>query len=242
MKNIREILSNSANRRPLYSRIAPIATMGRPVKSKYTQLAESISDPTEDWGYVQGGDIAAGLASGLKSYLGFRGAMQDAQNERAYNDYLAQLAERDRADKMDQQQWERNYKENALAQDLEKAQMAIDANKEAARLARQQALADRKEQYAHEQAVYDRNREAALADLKAQNEAKQQAAYLSDMNAQAAKTLNPEDYAKWRQNPQAFDISGGGWWARKFGKRADLQPKQGNSFANLSDEDLLKGL
>lgn len=129
MNNIREILSNSQNRKPLNSRIAPIVAMGRPVKSKYTQLAESIGEPTQDWGNVQGGDIAAGLASGLKSYLGFRGAMQDAQNERAYNDYLAQLAERDRADKMDQQQWERNYKENALAQDIEKAK-TIEANNE----------------------------------------------------------------------------------------------------------------
>lgn len=245
---INEILAKRKN-----SNIAPINRMGAPVKSKYTIAAQSLSRPTTDWGYVKGGDIAAGLASGLRGYLGMRGAIEDARNQQAYNDYLAQMAEQDRADKIAQQQAEMDYKDRVLAQQAALAQNQLDAQaamkqqeieaqKARAELARQQALADRKEQYAHEQAIYDRNRADAMSDLNAKNKANQQAQYLADMNAWAAKNLNAEDYAKFRENPTGYEIQGGGWWARKLGKRADLKPKQSNSFANLSDEDLLKEL
>lgn len=245
---INEILAKRKN-----SNIAPINRMGAPVKSKYTIAAQSLSRPTTDWGYVKGGDIAAGLASGLRGYLGMRGAMEDARNQQAYNDYLAQMAEQDRADKIAQQQAEMDYKDRALAQQAALAQNQLDAQaalkqqeieaqNARAELARQQALADRDAQYAHEQAIYDRNRADAVSDLNAQNKAKQQAQYIQDMNTIAAKNLNAEDYNKWRENPNAYDIKGSNWFGRKLGFRGDLKPKQSNSFANLSDEDLLKGL
>lgn len=235
--------------------------MGVPVRSKYSVISQSIADPTEKWGYVKGGDIAAGLAAGLKSYLGMRGAMQDMSNQQAYNDYLAQMAEQERQDKLDQQGWDRDYKERALAQDLEKAQLGLNTTKEERAMAREQALADRASQYEHEKALYDIKRADALADREAQlqatmeaekrkqeydqallaqkTEEARKAEMLKDLDTVAQKRLSAEDYALWRQNPDAFDITGDGWFKRKLGIRANIerknQPTQINGYTIVEE-------
>lgn len=82
--------------------IKQIQRIGTPVRSKYSMIADSIQSPTSDWGYVKGGDIAAGLAAGLKGYLGMRGALEDARNQYAYNENQALLAEQERQDNLAQ--------------------------------------------------------------------------------------------------------------------------------------------
>ncbi len=218
------------------SNIAPIARMGRPVKSIKTRYAELMPKNDTRLGFLKHGDLVSGLTGAVQGFLGFSRAKQDALNEMAYYDYLAKQAEQERQDKLAQQAWEQDYKERALAQDLEKAKLAIDADKAKAALLREQALQDaavkraqaiedRNAQYAHERSMYDRNRANAVADRQAEAEAKAYAQYLSDMNAQAAKNLTAGDYAKWRENPSAYDIDGRGWWGRKFGVRSSLIPK-----------------
>lgn len=92
--SIRDILSG----RRINSNIAPIARMGQPVRSKATRYASIIPENDTRLGFLKGGNLVSGLTSGLKSYLGFKGARQDYENERAYNDYLAQIAEQRMAD------------------------------------------------------------------------------------------------------------------------------------------------
>lgn len=143
--SIKDILQ----RKKINSNINPIARMGVPVRSNYSRAAETIKDPTEDLGLLgTAGNIAAGLTAGLKSGLGFYGAMQDARNQQAYNNYLAQVAEQERADKLAQQATENEYKTNALAQQKELAQMGIDAQT----AARAEQFANQKEMEAIKQA------------------------------------------------------------------------------------------
>ena len=214
-----------------------------------------IQVPNADASFVKGGDIVTGLTSALKSGLGFYGAMQDAKNQQAYNDYLAQVAEQERQDKLGQQAFENDYKDRALAQQAELAQnqlsaqaamkqKEIEAQNARAELARQQALADRADQRKYEQTIYDRNRADTLSDTQAANDAKAQAQYIQDMNAIAAKNLTAEDYNRWRENPNAYDIKGSNWFGRKLGFRGDLIEKKPlqNNYSNVSNEDLLKGL
>lgn len=227
--------------------IRQIQRIGAPVQSRKTILAQGIQDPTPDWGYVKGGDIAAGLAAGLKGYLGMRGALEDARNQYAYNENQAQLAEQERQDKLAQQGWDQDYKERYLAQDLEKAKMALEAAKAKEDATRNQQVSDIQAQWAHDQAMYDQKRADALADRDAQIQAAIQtelrkqayeqrvaeqkaeearkAEELKDLDAVMQKRLTAEDYAKWRQNPDAYEISGDNWFKRKFGGRANLSPK-----------------
>lgn len=241
--------------------IRQIQRMGMPARSKSSLVAENLPTPTSDWGYVKGGNLAAGLAAGLKGYLGMRGALEDSRNQQAYNDYLAQLAEQERQDKLEQQGWDRDYKERALAQDLEKAQLGLNTTKEERAMAREQALADRESQYEHERALYDIKRADALADREAQlqaameaekrkqeydqallaqkTEEARKAEMLKDLDTVAQKRLSAEDYALWRQNPDAFDITGDGWFKRKLGIRANIerksQPIQINGFTIVEE-------
>lgn len=71
----------------------PIRRMGQPVRSWQSRGAELIQTPGAEIGYATGGNVLAGLSNALKSGLGFYGAMQDARNQKAYNENLAQLAE-----------------------------------------------------------------------------------------------------------------------------------------------------
>ena len=71
----------------------PIRRMGQPVRSWQSRGAELIQNPGAEIGYATGGNVLAGLSNALKSGLGFYGAMQDARNQKAYNENLAQLAE-----------------------------------------------------------------------------------------------------------------------------------------------------
>lgn len=121
--SVKQALSNNGQRKPVQSRITPIVRMGQPVVSKYTRFAEKISDPSLEMGYAKGGDIVAGLTSGLKGYLGMRGAMEDMRNQQAYNDNLAQIAEQERQDKLAQQEVENQYKRDMLAQQYNIAKM-----------------------------------------------------------------------------------------------------------------------
>jgi len=124
---IREILQGKS----LNSNIAPIARIGRPVRSAYSRAADAIQTPDSRIGILgTAGNWTSGLANALKGGLGFYGAMKDAQAEQAYNDYLAQQAEQDRADKLAQQQAEMDYKNRSLEQQAMLAQNAIDAQRE----------------------------------------------------------------------------------------------------------------
>lgn len=87
MNKINQILQGKSN-------ITPIARMGMPVRSAYSKIAEGIQEPSSQLGLLgDSGNIVTGLTSALKSGLGFYGATQDARNQQAYNENLAQLAE-----------------------------------------------------------------------------------------------------------------------------------------------------
>ena len=250
MKKINDILQGKSN-------ISPIRRMGVPTSSWQSRASEMIQVPNADASFVKGGDIVTGLTSALKSGLGFYGAMQDAKNQQAYNDYLAQVAEQERQDKLGQQAFENDYKDRALAQQAELAQnqlsaqaamkqQEIEAQNARAELARQQALADRADQRKYEQTIYDRNRADTLSDTQAANEAKAQAQFVQDMDEVASKRLSPEKYNQWRENPQGYDIRTRGWYnpARWINGKNYIEPKNGQqtNFSNVSNEDLLKGL
>lgn len=265
--SIKDILQ----RKKINSNINPIARMGVPVRSNYSRAAETIKDPTEDWGLLgTAGNIAAGLTAGLKSGLGFYGAMQDARNQQAYNDYLAKQAEQERQDKLEQQAWEQDYKDRALAQDLEKAQLAIDADTRRAEIARgyaledaerrrtqevadaelkrKQAIEDRNAQYQHELAVYNRNHENQLQDaLNAEN---RKQAY--EQEQMAVKQLDPANQQKYYelknqgQTPVIIDNKVG-WVGKIFGKPkyrisvADAV-KKGKGYSSTEADIMSKGL
>lgn len=122
--SIRDILQ----RRKINSNINPIARMGVPVRSNYSTAADYIQTPDRTLGLLGGtGNLVTGLTSALKGGLGFYGAKQDARNQQAYNEYLAEQAEQARQDKLAQQATENQYKQDALAQQAELAQKQIEA-------------------------------------------------------------------------------------------------------------------
>jgi hypothetical protein len=253
--SVKQALSNNGQRKPVQSRITPIVRMGQPVVSKYTRFAEKISDPSLEMGYAKGGDIVAGLTSGLKGYLGMRGAMEDMRNQQAYNDNLAQIAEQERQDKLAQQAAEQDYKDRALAQDLQKAQMAIDATNARAELARQQALEDRKAQWEHDKEVYDLKRADAIADRDVQLQATLDAenrkrAYEEEQLP--VKQLDPasqQQYFQMKQQgmqPEIIDNKVG-WVGKIFGKPkykisvSDALKKRSN-YSAVEENIMNKGL
>lgn len=94
-------ISDILRGKKLNSNIRPINRIGAPVQSAYTRAAQTIKDPSEDWGLLgTKGNIAAGLTSALKSGLGMYGALKDLRAEQAYNDALAQQAEQNRQDQL----------------------------------------------------------------------------------------------------------------------------------------------
>ena len=186
----------------------------RPSKSKYTIAAEGIQTPDNTLGYVKGGNLLTAITNGLKSGLGFYGAMQDRKAEQEYNQALADLAAKEREDKLAQQAFENDYKDRELAQKAELAQgqyanqkdiaqMHIDADALRAKQARQNALidAERQRQYALEdrnllrqQALEDaeRNRNYALEDRNYKT-AQEQALYKRGLLEQG---IDPDLYGK----------------------------------------------
>lgn len=180
MARITEILMEQ---NPIYNRQAlnqPLPTMReklavRPSKSKYTIAAEGIQTPDATLGYVKGGNLLTAITNGLKSGLGFYGAMQDRKAEQEYNQALADLAEKERADKLAQQAFENDYKDREIAQKAELAQsqyanqkdiaqIHIDADALRAKQARENALidAERQRQYALEDRNYKTAQEQEL--------------------------------------------------------------------------------
>lgn len=153
---IKEILQQEGQGRKLQSNLTPIARMGAPVRSWQSRAADMMQEPDNSLGLLGSkGNWVSGLASAVKSGLGFYGAMKDMENQKAYNENLAQMAEQERQDKLAQQQFENYYKTNALAQQKELAQMNIDAANARANTARSQAIADRNAQWAHEKELRD---------------------------------------------------------------------------------------
>ena len=281
MASITEILMEQ---NPIYNRQAlgqTLPTMKeklavRPSKSKYTIAAEGMQTPDATLGYVKGGNLLTAITNGLKSGFGFYGAMQDRKAEQEYNQALADLAAKEREDKLAQQAFENDYKDRELAQKAELAQgqyanqrdiaqMQIDADALRAKQARENALidAERQRNYAiedrnykteQEQAIYDRNRADALSDMQTKQDYEkalyqqkgidaQNAELLKNLDAIMQKRLTAEDYAKWRQNPNAYDVYSRAIYnpARWFGKANYIEQKD-NAFTQVSNEDLLKGL
>lgn len=214
---IKEILQG----KKIQSNLTPIARMGAPVRSWQSRAADMMQEPDNSLGLLGSkGNWVSGLASAVKSGLGFYGAMKDMENQKAYNENLAQMAEQERQDKLAQQAWEQEYKKRALAQDLEKAQLSIAADNRRAEIARgyaledaerrrlqevadaelkrKQALEDREAQYQHELSVYNRNRENQLQDaLDAEN---RKQAY--EQEQMAIKQLDPASQQKYYQMKQ----------------------------------------
>lgn len=177
---------------------------------------------------------------------------EQAAQERA--DRLAQQAyENDYKDRQLTQQAE--LAGNQLANQRDIAQMNIDAQEARAKEARANALYDAKQQrqyaledmqakQAQEQSIYDRNRKDALADLAAKQEYEkalatqnkidaQNAELLKNLDAVMQKKLNAEDYSKWRQNPDGYDIISRSLLnpARWFGS-ANIIEQKNNAQAN----------
>ena len=256
--SIKDILQG----RKLQSNLTPIARMGAPVRSWQSRAADMIQTPDSSLGLLGSkGNWVSGLASAVKSGLGFYGAMKDYENQKAYNENLAQMAEQERMDKLAQQDAEEKFRRDKLAQELlihtnqlgaqrdyqnaqfenQKTlkQMEIDAANARAKTARNQSIADRDAQWAHEQELRDLvlkqqgidptkyGKDEAYTkqvnDMQAAKKAYEQ--YINDVNAQAAKNLTFEDYVNWRENPSAYDIDGRGWTGRKLGVRSGLTPK-----------------
>ena len=222
--------------RRLNSNITPISRIGKPAKSKYTRYANLILENDPRLGLLKGGNIVSGLTSGLKSYLGFRGAREDYENEKAYNEYLAMLAEQERQDALEKAAAEQDYKERALAQQAELKQQELAAQEARAKTAREQQLADmalKRQQeledlaakQAYEKEIFERNRQVSLEDKQAEIAAKEEAQRLQDLNAVAAKSLTPEQYQKWRENPLGFGFSGRNWFGRVLGIKAGLKKR-----------------
>ena len=147
----------------------------RPVRSNASVMSEMIQTPDNTLGYVKGGNLLSAIMGGLKSGLGFYGARQDRKAQEAYNQALADLAEKERADKAAQLAFENDYKDRELAQKAELAQsqyanqkdiaqMHIDADALRAKQARENALidAERQRRYALEDRDYKAAQEQAL--------------------------------------------------------------------------------
>ena len=239
---INDILN--VKKKVLPSNIVPIARMGVPVRNKYGQMAEFIKEPTSDIGYVKGGDIATGLASGLKSALAFYGASKDALAQQAYNDNQAQLAEQERQDKLAQQAAEQDLKERELAQKKELAQIALEAEQARAKLAREQALQDMATKRA--QAVEDWNAQKQAA-IEAENRKR---AYEEEQLA--IKQLDPASQQKYYemkqqgQTPVIIDNKVG-WVGKILGKpkyKISVSEilKKGNNYSASEADIMSKGL
>ena len=141
--------------------------LARPSTSAATRMSGMIADADPALGYSKEGALLTALTSGLKSGLGFYGAIKDAKAQDAYNQLLAEQQAQDRTDKLAQQAFENDFKNRELAQkealqqgqfanQKEIAQMNIDAANARANVARSQALADKKAQYEHEAELYKR--------------------------------------------------------------------------------------
>lgn len=160
-------ISDILRGKKLNSNIRPINRIGYPVQSAYTRAAQTIKDPSEDWGLLgTKGNIAAGLTSAIKSGLGMYGTLKDLRAEQAYNDALALQAAQDREDKLAQQAFENDYKDKTLAQQakelgykeralaqqaaLAREQMEAEAAKQANQFAQQKEMEAIKNQYATE--------------------------------------------------------------------------------------------
>lgn len=93
---IRDLLrKNSSN-------INPRARIGVPSKSLESRYAELIPQNDPRLGYISGGNLVSGLSGLAKGYLGFKGAQKDYENQKAYNDYLTELAEAEKNEKQAQ--------------------------------------------------------------------------------------------------------------------------------------------
>lgn len=192
--------AEGAGRTPAGSNIAPIARMGRPVRSWASRASEMLPDPNAEWGILgTKGNIAAGLAAGLKSGLGFYGAMKDAKAEQAYNDALAAQGEQERQDKLAQQEAEMDYKNRALAQQAELAQNQLNAQAalEAAKFGNQQTLQNN--QFAQQKAMEELKNNYATDLLNAQTKAAQDAAALKREQEQEDMLLKQLDPARQQQ-------------------------------------------
>lgn len=236
----------------LPSRLNPV---GRPVKSKESRYAQLMLPNDNRLGYVKGGNLTSGLTSALNGYLGFKGAALDYAREMAYEQAMAEAAEQERQDKLAQQAAEQDYKDRALAQDLQKAQMAIDATNARAELARQQALEDRKAQWEHDKEVYDLKRADAIADRDVQLQAALDAenrkrAYEEEQLP--VKQLDPasqQQYFQMKQQgmqPEIIDNKVG-WVGKIFGKPkykisvSDALKKRSN-YSAVEENIMNKGL
>ena len=142
-------------------------TLARPSTSAATRMSGIIADADPALGYAKGGKLLTALTSGLKSGLGFYGAIKDAQAQDAYNQLLAEQQAQDRADKQAQQAFENDFKDRELAQKeaLQQGQFAnqkdieamkIAAAQEQAKQANANAIAAEQRKVAQEQALHDR--------------------------------------------------------------------------------------
>ena len=84
------------------SNIKPRARIGVPSKSLESRYAELIPQNDPRLGYISGGNLVSGLSGLAKGYLGFKGAQKDYENQKAYNDYLTELAEAEKNEKQAQ--------------------------------------------------------------------------------------------------------------------------------------------
>lgn len=141
--------------------------LARPSASAATRMANSMESADPALGYMKGGEWLSAITNGLKTGLGFYGAIKDAQAQDAYNQQLAELAAQERADKQAQQAFENDYKNRELAQKetLQQGQFAnqkdieamkILAAQEQAKQANANAIAAEKRKVAQEQALHDR--------------------------------------------------------------------------------------
>jgi hypothetical protein len=221
----------------------PIVRMGAPVRSWQSRGAEIIQTPGAEIGYATGGNVLAGLSNALKSGLGFYGAMQDARNQQAYNENLAQLAEQERQEELAKQAYEQDFNERKLEQQMKIEQLKLQEQERIRQQQREQALADRAAQYAHEQDIYNRNRADILADKEAQyahEQAMKQAEreYQETQDIEKAKRdklkseLDAQQFLSILENPnQAITAQNVGWLGRIFGR-----PKY-----KLSVADIIRG-
>lgn len=150
--------------------------------------------------------------------------VQDTQAAQAFDlDKLTRQQEYDRQKQQADQAYGRSVQETAHGYDVDKLKEQFD-------LARQSA-------------EQDFNRERELSAARSEKEAKQK--YLERLTPVMQKKLSPEDYQQWVDDPQQQVVTRS--WLNPLGllgKRNYLKSKgqSQNPYAQLSDEDLLKGL
>ena len=152
--------------------------LARPTASAATRMSNSMESVDPALGYMKGGEWLSAITNGLKTGLGFYGAIKDAKAQDAYNQQLAELAAQERADKQAQQAFENDYKNRELAQketlqqgqfanqkEMQASQLAnardieamkILAAQEQAKQANANAIAAERRKAAQEQALHDR--------------------------------------------------------------------------------------